>query len=135
MVKAVAVVSGAVGLRRGFQFLRDLHGEPVTGLRCSRPRRKHSTPSKALDMARRWPTRRPEPGPGDCSPGGVVGASRCMTQLTMDPTRPNAAGVRNRPIGFTRVNLAMGGGVLESPGPLACRRSVGVLASQEKSSG
>lgn len=40
---------------------------------------------------------------GDCSPGGVGPGVTCMTQLTMDPTRPNAA-PQNRPIGFARVN-------------------------------
>jgi len=40
---------------------------------------------------------------GDCSPGGVGPGVTCMTQLTMDPTRPNAAS-QNRPIGFARVN-------------------------------
>lgn len=40
---------------------------------------------------------------GDCSPGGVGPGVTCMTQLMMDPTRPNAA-PQNRPIGFARVN-------------------------------
>ena len=40
---------------------------------------------------------------GDCSPGGVGPGVTCMTQLMMDPTRPNAAS-QNRPIGFARVN-------------------------------
>lgn len=40
---------------------------------------------------------------GDCSPGGVGPGVTCMTQLTMDATRPNAV-TQNRPIGFARVN-------------------------------
>lgn len=40
---------------------------------------------------------------GDCSPGGIGPGVTCMTQLVMDPTKPNAA-PRNRPIGFARVN-------------------------------
>ncbi|NUU49093.1 hypothetical protein HP438_19150 [Sphingomonas zeae] len=40
---------------------------------------------------------------GDCSPGGVGPGVTCMTQLVMDPTRPNAT-PQNRPIGFARVN-------------------------------
>lgn len=39
---------------------------------------------------------------GDCSPGGVGPGVTCMTQLTMDPTKPNAT-PQNRPIGFARV--------------------------------
>ncbi|PEQ11654.1 hypothetical protein B2G71_16175 [Novosphingobium sp. PC22D] len=40
---------------------------------------------------------------GDCSPGGVGPGVTCMTQLVMDPSRPNAA-PQNRPIGFARVD-------------------------------
>jgi hypothetical protein len=40
---------------------------------------------------------------GDCSPGGIGPGVTCMTQIVMDPTRPNAA-PQNRPIGFARVN-------------------------------
>ena len=40
---------------------------------------------------------------GDCSPGGVGPGVTCMTQLTMDPSQPNAM-PQNRPIGFARVN-------------------------------
>lgn len=40
---------------------------------------------------------------GDCSPGGVGPGVTCMTQIVLDPTRPNAS-PQNRPIGFARVN-------------------------------
>lgn len=40
---------------------------------------------------------------GDCSPGGVGPGVTCMTQLVMDPSRPNAV-PQNRPIGFARVD-------------------------------
>ena len=40
---------------------------------------------------------------GDCSPGGVGPGVTCMTQIVMDPTKPNAT-PQNRPIGFARVN-------------------------------
>jgi hypothetical protein len=40
---------------------------------------------------------------GDCSPGGVGPAVTCMTQLTMDASKPNAM-PQNRPVGFARVN-------------------------------
>lgn len=40
---------------------------------------------------------------GDCSPGGVGPGVTCMTQLVMDPSRPNAT-PQNRPIGFARVD-------------------------------
>ncbi len=39
---------------------------------------------------------------GDCSPGGVGPGVTCMTQIVLDPTKPNAA-PQNRPIGFARV--------------------------------
>ena len=40
---------------------------------------------------------------GDCSPGGVGPGVTCMTQIVLDPTKPNAA-PQNRPVGFARVN-------------------------------
>ncbi|MCP1931057.1 hypothetical protein [Bradyrhizobium elkanii] len=40
---------------------------------------------------------------GDCSPGGVGPGVTCMTQIVLDPTKPNAAS-QNRPIGFARVS-------------------------------
>lgn len=40
---------------------------------------------------------------GDCSPGGISPGVTCMTQLVMDPTKPNAT-PQNRPIGFARVD-------------------------------
>ena len=40
---------------------------------------------------------------GDCSPGGVGPGVTCMTQIVLDPTKPNAS-PQNRPIGFARVN-------------------------------
>lgn len=40
---------------------------------------------------------------GDCSPGGVGPGVTCMTQLTMDASKPNAM-PQNRPVGFARVN-------------------------------
>ena len=40
---------------------------------------------------------------GDCSPGGIGPGVTCMTQLTMDATKPSAT-PQNRPIGFARVN-------------------------------
>lgn len=40
---------------------------------------------------------------GDCSPGGVGPGVTCMTQLTMDASKPNAT-PQNRPVGFARVN-------------------------------
>jgi len=40
---------------------------------------------------------------GDCSPGGVGPGATCMTQIVLDPTKPNAS-PQNRPIGFARVN-------------------------------
>jgi hypothetical protein len=39
---------------------------------------------------------------GDCSPGGVGPGVTCMTQIVLDPTRPNVS-PQNRPIGFARV--------------------------------
>jgi len=39
---------------------------------------------------------------GDCSPGSMGPGVMCMTQLTMDTTKPNAQ-PSNRPIGFARV--------------------------------
>ncbi|EQB33880.1 hypothetical protein [Sphingopyxis indica] len=40
---------------------------------------------------------------GDCSPGGVGPGVMCMTQVVLDPTKPNAT-PQNRAIGFARVN-------------------------------
>jgi hypothetical protein len=39
---------------------------------------------------------------GDCSPGGVGPGVTCMTQIVLDPTKPNAT-PQKRPIGFARV--------------------------------